>query len=412
MSKESKPGPKPESREFMFTRRMLYSLWWLGALILILSVLFLLRILVPAIEYRNKFKGDGKNPGTYGFDLSNLLVPRENLVAADVSKDEIPALVNPKNVQGADVLEINKERKRREHMKFLVSTDRVIGVSIGGESRAYPLRILAWHEVANDTLGGALITVTYSPLCDSAAVFRRDVEGETLEFGVSGLLYNSNLVMYDRRAAPASASASRESSNDTAWDGGAAASAKSIDTAESLWSQLGARAIAGPAASMRAPLSPLPCAVMQWGDWLKEHPDTTVITGDPNSKEKYNSSPYAVYFAKGEPRFPYSPAPPEGIPLMERVLVVTAGGYTTGGGEINVRGDTAMLYLSDIAKGADEDGTFTLELAGRSIRIIYRPAADNIEPETAYVLPEDMAKIDSAIYSFWFAWYAVWKGAK
>ena len=116
------------------------------------------------------------------------------------------------------------------HGRFLVPGDLVIGLSLHGEARAYPLEILALHEVCNDTLGGEPILVTYQPLCDSAVVFERRVDGHTREFGVSGLLYNSNLLMYDRHP---------EQPQD-----------------ESLWSQLQFRALAGPAAAQHATLRP------------------------------------------------------------------------------------------------------------------------------------------------------------
>jgi hypothetical protein len=100
-------------------------------------------------------------------------------------KDALQALVDPPTVAGSDIKRINADQRG----KFLVSSDRVIGVSLNGAHRAYPLQVMNCHEIVNDTLGGVPIAVTYNPLCDSVVVFERELDGETLVFGVSGLLY-------------------------------------------------------------------------------------------------------------------------------------------------------------------------------------------------------------------------------
>ncbi len=140
--------------------------------------------------------GDGRHVASYGFTLEPCLVPRALLVASGMPKDGLAALVDPPVWTG-----LQADAARVGHGRFLVPSDRVVGVRLGGAARAYPLRMLVWHEVVNDTLGGVPIAVTYDPLCDSAVAFRREVRGETLAFGVSGLLFDSNLVLYDRRAA-------------------------------------------------------------------------------------------------------------------------------------------------------------------------------------------------------------------
>ena len=169
--------------------------------------------------------GDGRNADTYGFDLSNSVIPRDEIIASGMVKDGIKALLNPDKITAADAARINKD----ERGKYLVSRDRVIGVYLNGEARAYPVRVLCWHEVINDTLGGIPIAVTYNPLCDSAAVFSRRAGDEVLEFGISGLLYNSNLLFYDKRPKA---------------------------EGESLWSQLKMSAIAGPRAGQELDVLP------------------------------------------------------------------------------------------------------------------------------------------------------------
>jgi hypothetical protein len=138
----------------------------------------------------------------------------------------------------------------------------------------------------NDTLAGNPIAVTYNGLCDSVAVFDRRVAGdegdEILAFGFSGLLMNSNLLLFDRRAEP---------------------------ERESLWSQLQARAISGPAARRGAQLRILPCAVVTWREWHARFPDSTVMLPDPQRKELYKRDPYTSYLGSDELRFDVSPLP-------------------------------------------------------------------------------------------------------
>jgi hypothetical protein len=125
------------------------------------------------------------------------------------------------------------------------------------------------------------------------------VAGETLEFGFSGLLFNSNLLMYDRR----------RSGPDAAGGG----------QTESLWSQLLLRAVSGPAVGTRLTL--LPAQVVIWEQWRRGRPDTRVILPDPARKRVYKRDAYAHYYATGEPRFPVQPLPArEGLPWMTPVV--------------------------------------------------------------------------------------------
>jgi Protein of unknown function (DUF3179) len=111
-----------------------------------------------------------------GFDVSNATIPAEQILSGGPPRDGIPAIDEPRFV---DVLRV----------AFLRDKDIVIGLNINGKARAYPLRILIWHEIVNDTVGGKAVAVTYCPLCGTAMAFERTVAGKTLSFGVSGLLY-------------------------------------------------------------------------------------------------------------------------------------------------------------------------------------------------------------------------------
>lgn len=136
-----------------------------------------------------------------GFDVSHSSVPIAEILAGGPGRDGIPAIDRPRFVMPEQAL-------------FLNDDDQVLSVTIDGETRAYPLRILVWHEIVNDKIGTTPIAVTYCPLCGTGMVFSREVDAREVDFGVSGLLYQSDMLMYDRQT-------------------------------ESLWSQLEMKAIAG-----------------------------------------------------------------------------------------------------------------------------------------------------------------------
>ncbi len=181
------------------------------------------------------------------FDLSRLVVPARELLPGGPPKDGIPALTNPKFMAANEAT-------------YLRPKDRIIGFVTAEESRAYPLKILNHHEIVNDQIGVLPVAVTYCPLCDSCAVFDRRTELGEREFGVSGLLYNSNVLMYDRGGRP-----------------------------ESLWSQVLTRGISGPAAekSLRA----LPLELTTWQDWLSRYPETKVLSPETGHRRDYSARP-------------------------------------------------------------------------------------------------------------------------
>jgi hypothetical protein len=254
-------------------------------------------------------KGDGHTIESYGFDLSALRTGGGALVASGNPRDFLPALDAPSTIAGFEMLEYNA--KRRD--KYVVTDDRVVGVVVGGKARAYPVQVLNVHEVVNDTLGGVPIAVTFSPLCDAAVAFDRRVEGVERHFGVSGLLLDSNLVMYDRGDKP------------------------------SLWSQLGMCAIAGPAAARGARLEPLPgVQTCTWKHWLATHPDTEVILPDGQDARRIKNTSYSRYLLSGRLDFPVARwNEPGAMPAKTPVIVVRRGA------------DSRELTLADAARGME-----------------------------------------------------------
>ncbi len=195
------------------------------------------------------------------YDLTNLSIP-EGEIHTLLPRDAIPSLTDPRLVPISEG-------------DWLAETDRVISVVIGDEAVAAPFKILNFHEIVNMTVGGEAVAATYCPLCDSATLVSRivptgetDDQGEpetiTLDLGVSGALYNSNVLMYDRQTM-------------------------------GLWSQLAMRAVSGPLAG--TPMTHLPLRVVSWRAFKSEHPDGKVVSRDTGYQRPYDRVAYAGYFA-------------------------------------------------------------------------------------------------------------------
>jgi hypothetical protein len=356
---------KPAEPKKLFTFRS--GGWALATGVALGLCLVTWRVIVTLNDPSGQPRGDGRHVETYGFDLTNLQVPPDTLVAGSRFKDYIRALVHPEHVSGETVPALN----RAQRGKFLVSGDRVVGVTLNGESRAYPLRFIRWHEIINDTLGGVPIAVTYHYLCDSVAVFDRRVGDETLEFGVSGLLLNSNLLLYDRRPG---------------------------QRGESLWCQITGRAIAGPAAATDRVLEPLPCRLLPWSVWFALTPSTTVMKppGRYVLKKLYNMTPAPAYFSHDNLKFPVAPLPPAGDGWPARKSPVVA---------VRIDGRTVVYPVSRLEARADAKGRVHIEQGGVPLTFeVHRG------PETALVIPGKTEKPVEIFHAFWFAWYAFHPG--
>ena len=313
---------------------------WVLALAGVVTLAGTLWNLAPLLDPdRERPRGDGRIAASYGFDLTSTLVPRDHIVSGGMVTDALKPLDDPKVLTLPELSGLETVGRG----KYLVPSDKVIGVVVDGTARAYPLRVLVWHEVVNDTVAGVPLLVTYNPLSEGIAVFDRRVASGTLSFGVSGLLYQSNLLMYDR-AGPRGA--------------------------QSLWSQLQARAISGPAAEAGLTLELVPFALARWEDWQRDWPDSTVLAPVPGDGKKYGQDVYGTYFNSDALRFPVDPLPPEG-PLGRKTRVFVTGG-------------PGAWTLTPLAVQDDES---RFEIVGPS--------------GTTPVL---------GVYAFWFAWYATHAG--
>ena len=192
------------------------------------------------------------------------IVPLDQIVSGGPPADGIPSIDNPKFISV------------QEASKFLEDSELVLGLNINGDIRAYPLQILVWHEIVNDKVGGMPVAVTYCPLCFTNQVFNRTIENvqeEVVEFGTSGKLYNSNLVMYDR-------------------------------TSKSLWSQALAEGIVGKHAGTK--LERVPFDIAYWKEWKQLYPDSKVLSRDTGSNRPYGADPYGDYYTNSDVLFPVS----------------------------------------------------------------------------------------------------------
>jgi hypothetical protein len=328
--------------------------WWVAAAAVIVSLLTAWIIIAPLSE-----RATGESVDS-DFVIHQATVPSDLIVRA-MAKDGVRVLTEPQTMDPGEIDRRNEE----ERGKLLVPDDRVIGVSFGGEARAYPLRLMRWHEVVNDTVGGEPIAVTYSPLCDSVVVFSRILDGEVVELGVSGYLYNSNTLLYDRRLHSA---------------------------ASPLWSQLDGEVVAEPDPGFSSPLSARVAALDTWGEWRARHPDTQVMAPHPDLKKLYKRDPYHSYFGSDLLHFPVRPLPSSnGLRLKDRLVIVT------------VDDQHEIFSLRDLAAAAGTDaGTVEVSAAGLPVAIRF-----SLAPGTAVVEPlTDPNRLQAVRHTFWFAWYA------
>ncbi|QNN23617.1 DUF3179 domain-containing protein [Planctomycetales bacterium ZRK34] len=351
-------APAPRRRGF----------WLMFALIFGICLLAAVYQIYYIASRRAVMIGDGKTVESYQYDLSNFALPRGPLVAGGLVKDGMPVPTNPRLVDESSVATfkhpgprittntiINKfnDDVTKVFSRPVVGSDEIIGVTLNGKHRAYPLRFMRWCEIVNDTLGGVPIAVTYSPLCDAVVVFDRRVNGKTLEFGYSGLLYNSNLVLYDRQPDAAD---------------------------ESLWVQLKFEAVSGKAVGQK--LTVLPIEMMQWKQWAQAHEDTTVFIGDYTDRDRYKRDPYRDYLEKRELEFPVEPLPSAGgeIELFDRVWAVR-------------RGDTWATYPAQAV----------MVTGGR----IEWPTPPALQQLAEALEPGHAAEVTGVVRSLWFAWHAM-----
>ncbi len=274
-----------------------------------------------------------------GFDLSERAILLEEIQRGGPPRDAIPALTDPEFLTARAVRKLHDE-------------DRVLGVYRNGIAKAYPLGIMNYHEVVNDRFAGDPIAVTYCPLCFSGVAFEATGDDDARRFfGVSGLLYNSDVLLYDQAT-------------------------------ESLWSQIAAQAVTGPRRGEK--LTTIPVANTTWGAWRAEHPDTQVLSRNTSYARNYDLDPYAAYAEDDALMFPVR-FRVQGMHPKTPVLGI----------RIN---DTARAYPFP---NFPQSGRFHLEedLAGTPVTVWI-----DADAQTGRVFGADGEEIPSLI-AYWFAWF-------
>ncbi len=272
--------------------------------------------------------GDGRNPETYGVDLSELQIDRDALAASGRPRDFLFPYEGPGTMPGSEVQAWNAAHARK-WQKEVVSDDRVVGVEIAGQARAYPLFIVDAHEIVLDEVGDVPILVARSPLLDEVMVFERRSDDELVEPGVSGLLDDLAQVMHDGEE-PAS-----------------------------LISAHDGRTIAGPGVGAR--LRPVPgVSIVRWRDWLRAHPTTSVVRREPESMRRYRRISYDRYLDGTDWIIPPRREPPPTSSLASRDRVISLLDDT---GRV-----AAVLPVSELRAAAVDDRV-RIEVGGRDLTL-------------------------------------------
>ncbi|MGH2453812.1 MAG: DUF3179 domain-containing protein [bacterium] len=317
------------------------------------------------------------------------------IISGGPPKDGIPAIDKPRfeSVTAAD--------------KWLKPIEPVILFARGGDARAYPMQIMTWHEIVNDIVGSAPTVITFCPLCNTALVFDALVDGRAHDFGTTGKLRFSDLVMYDRQT-------------------------------ESWWQQATGEAIVGDLTGKR--LTFLPAQIVSWQAFRSAHPQGKVLSRNTGHIRSYGRNPYVGYDNVNSSPFLYSGPKDNRLRPMERVVTVSLGGEdvvypfsvleksrvvhdVVGGQPIVVffeKGTASALDSSDIAGGRDigASGVFVPRAGGRSLTFL--PAAKGFtdgQTRSAWTIlgqatggPLRGQRLEAVVHGnyFWFAW-AVFK---
>ncbi len=299
-------------------------------------------------------------------DFSNSIIDLEELlVGIPISdpRDAIPPIDNPRfeAVSESDWIE---------------DQEPGVLIEIEGDARFYPLSVMTRHEIVNDEIAEVPVAVTYCPLCNTALVFDRRFEGETLRLGVSGLLRNSDLVMWD-------------------------------DITQTLWQQVTGEAIVGKHAGES--LTPLASAIVRWADFRDTHPDGQALSSDQGFGLVYGSNPYEFYSSRGRPYNFYSGEIDDRFPALERVVGISVNGIDKAYPfslinkvrvvHDNLGGQELVVFwgASDTADALDSG--LIADAIGIGTGIVYNPVVDG--ERLTFVASGDTEFVDNETGTTW-----------
>ncbi len=324
--------------------------------------------------------------------LPQPLVDPAEIISGGPPPDGIPPIDKPRFHPAGEV-------------DFMEDTEPVLALRIGDDARAYPVQIMIWHELVNDVVGGVPVTVSYCPLCNSAVAYDRRVGERVLDFGTSGLLYQSALVMYDRQT-------------------------------ESLWSHFTGQAVAGVLTGTELKLFPM--STVSWADWRKAHPDGHVLSRETGHDRDYGRNPYPGYDDVSTSPFLFEGKVDDRLAAKTRVIGVRDGDASVAvlhdelvqrriidvdlaGRRLVVwakPGTASALDASSLAEGRDvgATGVFVPAAGGRELHFEAARAAFRdretgstwgvLGRATAGPLAGQSLEPVEHVDTFWFAWAA------
>ena len=265
-------------------------------------------------DWEQELRAAGIYPGEWRTDFSKRSVPYAEIFSGGVPRDGIPPLDNPQFTTVADA------------DQWLEAQEPVIAFELNGAAKAYPLQILTWHEIVNDTVGGVPVVATFCPLCNSAIVFERTLGGVVYDFGVSGKLRNSDLIMWDRQT-------------------------------ESWWQQLTGAAIVGELTGQRLRL--LPSSIVAWQDFKAAYPAAAVLSRETGHRRDYGTNPYVGYDRVDKPPFLFFGRQDDRLLPMERVAALTVGA-------------AAAAFPFSLL---EREGVVHYRVGGRDLAVFFQPGA-------------------------------------
>jgi len=277
---------------------------------------------------------------TNGFDIDGALVPENEIFHGGPPKDGIPSIDKPKFLPASG-----------QHR--LKPDDRVLGVYHNGIAKAYPVAILNYHEIVNDRLADDAIVVSFCPLCGTGMVFNARVKGIDRQFGVSGLLYNSDMLLYDRKSL-------------------------------SLWSQIMMQSISGPLKGEM--LEQLVASNTSWSDWQARYPSTLVLSRDTGFNRDYDRNPYPGYSEDSTTMFPVNNLSAARYHPKELVIGLQIG-------------NSFKAYpFSELAKNRENIVQDIVNNTQVTIAFDAKNRTASVFDKTGNEIP--------AVISYWFAWIA------
>ncbi len=280
----------------------------------------------------------GKTQTLNGFNLKGSSIPISEIRSGGPPRDGIPSIDKPTFIEAENA--------------GYADDSRVLGIMVDGIARAYPIAIMNYHEIVNDKFIKTPVVITYCPLCGSGIAYLAKIGGKSRTFGVSGLLYNSDVLLYDRQS-------------------------------ESLWSQLMSEAVTGPMKGMK--LEIIPTSNTSWGDWKSRHPNTLVLSTKTGFNRDYTRTPYMGYDDSEQLYFPVNNRNYE---YHQKEMIIG----------IEVDGKFKAYPYEELKKLSSYP--FVDKFNGKTLNVYFEEGY-----KSAWILGENDEELPY-MTTFWFAWYA------